>query len=78
MVNWWIGVAVKFHDVPQGFRAGRRTGNAPLEAKLLQKLMRMREEVLYKVLINIWKFCDDLYIERCIDILLIFGIGPRT
>ena len=78
VVNWWIGAVVKFHDVLQGLRSGQRTGNAPLEAKLLQQLMAMREEVLYEVLIKIWKFYDDLYIERCMDILVGFGIGPRT
>ena len=69
---------VKFHDVLQGFRAGRGTGAASLEANILQQLILMREEILYEVLINLWKFYDDLYRERCMDILVGFGIGPRT
>ena len=38
--------AIKIHDVLHGFREGRGTGTATLEAKLLQKLAAMREEVL--------------------------------
>ena len=78
VVNWWIGAVVKFHDVLQGFRAGWGTGASSLKAKMLQQLMLMREEILYEVLINLWKFYDDLYRERCMDILVGFGIGPRT
>ena len=36
VLNWCICVAVKFHDVLQGFRAGRGTGTASPETKLLQ------------------------------------------
>ena len=78
VVNWWIGAVVKFHDVLQGFRAGRGTGAASLEANILQQIMSMREEVLYEVLLNLWKFYDALYRERCMDILVGFGIGSRT
>ena len=46
VVNWWIGAAVKFYDMLQGFRAGRGIRTTYLKAKLLQKLMAMREGVL--------------------------------
>ena len=34
---------IKFHDALHGFREGRGTGTATLEAKLLQQLAAMRE-----------------------------------
>ena len=37
---------IMFHDALHGFREGRGTGTATLEAKLLQQLAAMREEVL--------------------------------
>ena len=37
---------IKLHDVLHGFREGRGTGTATLEAKLLQQIAAMREEVL--------------------------------
>ena len=38
--------SITYHDALYGFRAGRGTGTATLEAKLLQQLAAMREEVL--------------------------------
>ena len=53
VVNCWIGAAVCFHDNMHGFRAGRGAGTASIEFKILHKLANMREEVLYKVLLNL-------------------------
>ena len=47
VINCHIGETLQFHDVLHGFWAGRGTGTASLKAKLLQKLIPMREEVLY-------------------------------
>ena len=49
VINHHIGAAVQFHDKLHGFRVVRGTGTASLEAKLLQQLMEMREDILYKV-----------------------------
>ena len=38
---------LQLHDALHGFREGRGTGTATLEAKLLQQLAAMMEEVLY-------------------------------
>ena len=35
--------SITYHDALHGFRAGRGTGTATLEAKLLQQLAAMRE-----------------------------------
>ena len=46
ILNCRLTSPITFHDVLHGFRAGRGTGTATLEAKLLQQLAAMREEVL--------------------------------
>ena len=46
ILNCRLTSSITFHDVLHGFRAGRGTGTATLEAKLLQQLAAMREEVL--------------------------------
>ena len=47
-----LTTAITYHDALHGFRAGRGTGTANLEAKLLQQLVAMREEVLYVIFLN--------------------------
>ena len=42
ILNRRLTSSITFHDVLHGFRAGRGTGNATLEAKLLQQLLAMR------------------------------------
>ena len=41
-----LTTAITYHDFLHVFQAGRGTGTATLEAKLLQQLASMREEVL--------------------------------
>ena len=41
-----LTASITFHDFLHRFRAGRGTGTATLEAKLLQKLVALRKEVL--------------------------------
>ena len=42
ILNLRLTSSITFHDVLHGFRAGRGTGTATLEAKLLQQLAAMR------------------------------------
>ena len=53
-------------------------GTASLEAKLLQKLTDMREEVPYEVFLNLLKDYDALERERCMEIIVGCVIGLRT
>ena len=46
MLNYFLMAEVQFHNTLHGLHTGRVTRTAPLEAKLLQQLMFMREEVL--------------------------------
>ena len=47
--------ATTFHDVLHGFWAGRGIGTATFESKLLQQIMAMREEFLFKVFLGLQK-----------------------
>ena len=46
---------IKLHVVLHGFREGRGTGMATLEAKLLQQLAAIWEEVLYVIFLDLTK-----------------------
>ena len=46
-------------------------GNASLEAKLLQQLMEMREEVLYEIFLDLHKAYEDLDRGRCLEIIAV-------
>ena len=67
-----------FHNILHGFWEGRGTGNAALEAKLLQQLMAMREEVLFEVLLDLRKAYDTLDCERELEIITAYRVGLRT
>ena len=51
------------------FRSGRGTDTATLEAKLIQQLADLREEVLDVIFLYLHKVYDALYRSRCLDIL---------
>ena len=40
--------------------------------------MAMREEVLYKVLLNLSKSYGALDMERCLEIIVGYGVGLQT
>ena len=73
-----LSTSIALHGVLHGFRAGRGTSTASLEAKILQQSTTMREEVLYTIFLDLHKCCDafDRYI--CLDILEGYGVGPRS
>ena len=52
--------SITYHDVLHGFRAGRGTGIATLEAKMFQQLAVMREEVLYVIFLDLTKAYNTL------------------
>ena len=64
-----LTTAVTYHDFLHGFRAGRGTGTATLEAKLLQQLAAMREEVLYVIFLDLTKAYGALDRSRSQEIL---------
>ena len=61
LINRKIGVEVIFNYTHHGFRAGQGMGSTFLEVKLLQQPTSTREEVLYKILIELKKAYNALY-----------------
>ena len=70
------GSGIKNHDFLHGFWAGRSTGTATIEAKLLQQLAALREEVLYVILLDVNKAYDALYRSRCLETMKGYGVVP--
>ena len=78
ILNFRLTASITFHDFLYGFRAGRGTGTAILEANLLQQLAALREEVLYMIFLDLHKAYDALDRCRCPEILEGYGVGPRS
>ena len=53
ILNHRLTASITFHKFIHGFRAGRGTGTTTLEAKLLQQLVALREEVLYVIFLDL-------------------------
>ena len=69
ILNRRLTASITFHDFLHGFREGHGTGAATLEAKLLQQLAALREEVLYVIFQDMHKTYDALDRSRCLEIL---------
>ena len=70
--------SITYHNVLNGFWAGRGTGTSTLEAKLIQQLADMREEVLYVIFLDLTKSYGALDRSRCLEILEGYGVGPSA
>ena len=60
ILNFWLTASITFHDFFRSFWKGCGIGTTTLEAKLLQKLAALREEVLYVILLDLHKAYDTL------------------
>ena len=78
IINQQIGTAFRFHDVLNGFQKGPGMVTTSLKANLLQQLTDMREEVLYEVFLDLWKYYDTLDRECCMENLFGYRVGPHT
>ena len=78
ILNLRLTASITFHDFLHGFRSGRGTVTATLEAKLLQELAALREEVLYMIFLYLHKVYDALDRSRCLEILEGYGVGPQA
>ena len=75
ILHRWLTTAITYHNTLQGFRAGRGTGTATLEVKLLQQIAAMREEVLYVIFLDLTKAYEALDRSRSLEILEGYGVG---
>ena len=73
-----LTTGLHLHDVLHGFREGCGTGTVILEAKLLQQLAAMREEVLYVIFLDLTKAYDALDSSWSLEILKGYGVGERV
>ena len=78
ILNRRLTASITFQNFLHRFRAGCETGTATLEAKLLQKLAALREEVLYVIFLDLHTAYDALDRSRCLEILEGYGVGPRS
>ena len=78
ILNLRLAGSIAFHDFLHGFWEGRGTGTATLEAKLLQQLAALSEDFLYVIFLDMHKAYDALDRFRCLDILEVYGVGPRS
>ena len=70
-------VGITFDDAVHGFRPGRGTGTAILEAKLLAQLQMRSDEPLYMVFMDLKKAYDTLDRTQALRILKEYGVGER-
>ena len=78
IINRLFTASITYHEFLHGFRAGRGTGTATLEAKLLQKLAALRKEVLYVIFLDMYKAYDALDRSRCLKIREGYDVGPKA
>ena len=69
ILNLRLIASITFHDFLHIFWAGRSTGTATLEDKLLQKLAALREEFLCVIFLHRHKAYDALDRPRCLEIM---------
>ena len=60
ILNRRFTASITYHEFLHGFRAGRGTGTATLEANLLQQLAALREKVLYVIFLDLHKSYNAL------------------
>ena len=78
IINLRISSSIEFHDDLHKFCARRGTYTATLEENLLQQRISTRETFLHIIFIDLQKAYNALYMEHYMDILVGYGVGPRT
>ena len=68
---------ITLHNELHGFRQGRGTGNATIEANLAQKLAGIFHKPLFQVFIDVWKAYNSLYIGIYMKIIRVCDLGTN-
>ena len=69
LVNCCLRRSVMLHNALHGFREGRGTGTATLEAKFLQQLEGLEHEPMFHIFLELRKAYDSLDRGWCMEIL---------
>ena len=77
ILNRRLNASITFHELIHIFWAGRGTGTVTLKDRLLQQLAALREEVLYRILLDLQKAYYALDRSRCLEILEGYDMGPQ-
>ena len=78
ILHFRLTTAITYHHALHGFQEDRGTGTATFEAKPLQQLAAMREEVLYGIFLDLAKAYYTLDRSRSLEILKGHGVGKRV
>ena len=77
VINTWIKSAAEFHDVLNGFRAGRGRGTAIMELKLDQELASVDQDPFFLVFLDPRKAYDNLDQGRLLKTIEGYGEGSK-
>jgi hypothetical protein len=77
IINRRLQDSIPFHEALHGFRPGRGTGTASLDAKLRMQLAHIHGTPLYQIFLDLSKAYDTLDRNRTIQILKDYGVGER-
>ena len=78
ILNHSLMASIQFHDTLHRIRISRVTGTTSLESRLLQQLITIREEVIYKIFLYLHKSYDALDRGFCLNILEAYGMVPQA
>jgi len=77
IIDTRVKEVIEFHDCLHGFRSGRGTDTAVVEAKLIQQLAAIAGEALFECFINLRQAFDSVDHEESLTILEDRGAGPN-
>ena len=78
ILNHCFTASIIYQDFIHGFQAGRDTGTATLEVKLIQQVRAMREEFFHAIFLELNKGYNTLDRSMCLEILEGYGVGTRA
>ena len=65
ILNHSLMASIQFHDTLHRIRISRVTGTTSLESRLLQQLITIREEVIYKIFLYLHKVGPAVTLVPC-------------
>jgi hypothetical protein len=77
IINKCLQESIQFHDLLHGFRKGRGTGTASIDAKLQMQHAHIRGIPLYQIFFDLSKAYDTLDRNQTLQLLQKYGVGNR-